>query len=54
MVEQVTTPTRQIQTPPPTQELPLIEERDIKAILYMGLHGEIALPIENHKVDILA
>lgn len=53
MVEQVSTPIHQIQTPPP-QKLPLIEERDIKAILYMGLRGDIVLPVDKHKVDILA
>ena len=32
----------------------LIEPKEIKAILYMGLRGEIALPVEKHQVDILA
>ena len=34
--------------------VPLIESRDIKAILYLGIRGEIALPEEKHKVDISA
>ena len=45
----------QIQPPKiPEREIPLIDAEDIKAILYLGIRGEIALPIENHKVDILA
>ncbi len=45
----------QIQPPKsPERDIPLIDPEDIKAILYLGLRGEIALPIENHKVDILA
>jgi len=48
-------PTSQIEPPrPPDREIPLIEARDIKAILYLGIRGEIALPIEKHKVDIIA
>ena len=44
----------QIQAPKiPDQQLPLIGAKDIKAILYLGIRGEIALPIENHKVDII-
>ena len=39
---------------PPAPERPLIDARDIKAILYLGIRGEIALPIEKHEVDILA
>jgi len=38
----------------PEREIPLIDPEDIKAILYLGIRGEIALPIENHEVDILA
>ena len=38
----------------PDREIPLIDAEDIKAILYLGIRGEIALPIEKHKVDILA
>jgi hypothetical protein len=53
MVAQVTAPIQQIHNSPPPKA-PLIEERDIKAILYMGLRGDIALPIENRKVDIFA
>jgi hypothetical protein len=45
----------QIQPPKsPEREIPLIDARDIKAILYLGIRGEIALPIEKHKVDIIA
>ncbi len=45
----------QIQPPKtPEREIPLIDAEDIKAILYLGIRGEITLPIENHKVDILA
>ena len=45
----------QIQPPQtPSRDLPLIDAEDIKAILYLGIRGEIALPIEKHKVDILA
>ena len=39
---------------PQVREIPLIDAKDIKAILYLGIRGEIALPIEKHKVDILA
>lgn len=53
MVAQVTAPAQQIHTPP-SQKPTLIEEHDIKAILYVGLRGEIALPVENRKVDIFA
>jgi len=31
----------------------LIELKEIKAILYLALRGEVALPIEDHEVDIL-
>jgi len=45
----------QIQPPKtPDREIPLIDAEDIKAILYLGIRGEIALPIERRKVDILA
>ena len=45
----------QIQPPKSAErDIPLIDPEDIKAILYLGIRGEIALPIENHKVDILA
>jgi len=45
----------QIQPPKtPEREIPLIDAEDIKAILYLGIRGEIALPIESHEVDILA
>ncbi len=32
----------------------VIEIQDLKAILYLGLRGEIALPFNEHEVDILA
>ena len=38
----------------PVKEPNLIKLEDIKAILYLGLRGEISLPAENRKVDILA
>ena len=45
----------QIQPPrTPDREIPLIDAEDIKAILYLGIRGEIALPMERHKVDIYA
>lgn len=45
----------QIQPPKtPDREIPLIDAEDIKAILYLGIRGEIALPMERHKVDIYA
>ena len=44
----------QIQPPKsPGREIPLIDAEDIKAILYLGIRGEIALPIEKRQVDIL-
>ena len=45
----------QVQPPKsPGTEPTLIDAQDIKAILYLGIRGEIALPIESHKVDLLA
>ncbi len=38
----------------PVRDIPLIDVKDIKAILYLGIRGDIALPMEKHKVDILA
>jgi hypothetical protein len=40
----------------PQSEPALIEENEIKAILYLGIIGEVTLPVdkENHEVDILA
>ena len=38
----------------PVKQSHLIQLEDIKAILYLGLRGEISLPTENRKVDILA
>ncbi len=43
-----------IQHHPQKPQSTLIESRDIKAILYLGIRGEISLPIEKHEVDILA
>lgn len=46
---------QQIQTPKsPQREITLIQPNEIKAILYLGIRGEIVLPVEKHKVDILA
>ena len=45
----------QIQPPKsPERDVPLIDAKDIKAILYLGIRGEVALPVEKHQVDILA
>ncbi|MBN2050970.1 MAG: hypothetical protein JW760_11030 [Spirochaetales bacterium] len=38
----------------PAKEASLIELDEIKAILYLGLRGEVSLPTEDRKVDILA
>jgi hypothetical protein len=38
----------------PEHDMPLIDAEDIKAILYLGIRGEITLPVEKHEVDILA
>lgn len=55
MVENVTIAQSQItQYQQPERQPQLIEAKDIKAILYLGLRGEITLPIEEHEVDILA
>ncbi len=54
MVEQIQS---QIQVQYPQisgRELPIIEPREMKAILYLGIRGELALPVEKHKVDIYA
>ncbi|MCF7927535.1 MAG: hypothetical protein K9L68_00465 [Spirochaetales bacterium] len=32
----------------------LIEARDMKALLYVGIRGEISLPVEKHTVDTFA
>ncbi len=37
----------------PTMAPQVIEPVDIKAILYLGLRGEVSLPAPEHKVDIL-
>jgi hypothetical protein len=31
----------------------LIDLKDIKAILYLAIRGDISLPVEEHEVDIL-
>ncbi len=38
----------------PQPEKALIDLRQIKAILYLALRGEVALPVEERKVDIFA
>ena len=45
-----------IQAPPPQAEKnsPIIDSNEIKAILYLGIRGKISLPVEQHKVDVLA
>jgi hypothetical protein len=48
-----------VTSPPSAQQQPkaesaLIDSDEIKAILYLGIRGEISLPIEKHDVDILA
>jgi hypothetical protein len=40
--------------PSPRREIPLIDAKDIKAILYLGIRGKVSLPVEKRKVDILA
>lgn len=47
-------PEQYIHHSPQNRATPLIESRDIKAILYLGIRGEISLPVEKHEVDILA
>lgn len=42
------------QPPKPEFEHPVIDASAIKAILYLGIRGDIALPEERHQVDILA
>ena len=54
MVESIRLLQTQIAQSQTVKEPQLIEARDIKAMLYLGLRGEIALPLENHEVDILA
>jgi hypothetical protein len=44
----------QLPTKTPPREYPLIDEKDIRAILYLGIRGKVSLPVEDHKVDILA
>ena len=52
MVEQINQPIRQIQAVP-RRDVPLIDAQEIKQILYMGLRGDVSLPVEDRKVDIL-
>jgi len=33
---------------------PIINSNEIRAILYLGIRGKISLPVESHKVDVLA
>ena len=53
MVGQITQPIQPQMPVNPAAQPQLIEAQDIKAILYLGLRGDISLPIETHKVDIL-
>jgi hypothetical protein len=32
----------------------VINSNEIRAILYLGIRGKISLPVEHHKVDVLA
>lgn len=46
-----------VQPPAPQSEVKnsaVIDSNEIKAILYLGIRGKIALPVESHKVDVLA
>jgi len=52
MVAQVTQPIKPQMPVSPALRPQLIEAQEIKAILYLGLRGDISLPIETHKVDI--
>ncbi len=38
----------------PRPERALIDLRQIKAILYLTIRGEVTIPVEERKVDILA
>ena len=38
----------------PQPDAALIDLKQIKAILYLALRGEVSLPVEDHEVDILA
>lgn len=43
------------QTPQqPVKAPPVINSNEIRAILYLGIRGKISLPVNNHKVDVLA
>ena len=48
----------QLQTmynPPPPEEIPVIDEKAIKSILYLGLRGELKIqPEKEHTVDTFA
>ncbi len=52
MVEPITQPLPTVPVAP-LREVPLIDERAIKMILYLGLRGEVSLPAEERKVDIV-
>jgi len=39
---------------PPPEELPIMDMQDMKRILMLGIRGEVALPREEHEVDIYA
>lgn len=45
----------EIQPPPKPapREFALIDAKDIRAILFLGIRGEVSVPVEDHKVDIL-
>ena len=36
------------------EELPIMDMQDMKRILMLGIRGEVALPREEHEVDIYA
>lgn len=38
----------------PVKEPPVINSNEIRAILYLGIRGKISLPVDHHKVDVLA
>ncbi len=36
------------------KDLHVIDPKDLKALLYVGIRGDLALPIEDHAVDTFA
>jgi hypothetical protein len=46
--------TQQPAQQPSAKDAPVIGVNEIKAILYLGIRGKISLPMESHKVDVLA